>query len=544
MEDSLILNKKEFNSILNTETVFYSFLDKENAFIQKGFLLYLINTDEGYKYLFDAIDNKLSNLKIVYLNNNEIAGKVSIEIACLLSLLEDIEEVNKERLEEIKSKCDLKQLIKDYKDEIYYQIVNNKGTEIRAIRLVELFLSGQSKLEEYFNVFKKIGLSKREVMYLVNSFFKDEEIVKRYVLPKEVIQRYMNLTNYKMIDFESINRISSSKLKGAYIDENLKGHLYKGINENYTDLEKAIYLYIRMCKYLSYDPSYYVNDSRDGVVALYDDPSRLKDIKDDKHNIVCYEFNYMYAKLLEELNIPYESSIRKLRSGGGHANLEFVYGKYIVLADAVTSVFNGDLVNAKINTKLVGLKCLNKCESTVEEFNDILEKVYNDIITEEIENNLSDAEICNLLLIYRKLTNAEKKENVIKRKMDILLSELSHPELKTMDAIGYALKLRNIIFSPKERMINFAITVLKYQNDDVKEPVMIITINETENINISKNNKYYFYVPGNKAKKIKKEVLELLLENNELEYISYAGVEIPGVGGSVKGHDREITNKK
>lgn len=542
--DCIVLSKKEYDKCLNDRELDYSFLGEKKMFIHLGFLLYFINTDDGFSYFKECIKNRVSTLKIGYEENGEVKNIVSIDIVNALKLLKGLSMVNKERLELINQACTLDSLLKDYDNEMYSGVVNNKGIEMKAKTLIKIFLSSASKQEQYFAKLKQFGVSKKEILYLINEFLLEEEIVKRYVFPSSLINRYKRLTNYQIIDFEAINK-RGSKLPDAYISEELKQYLYKDMNPKYNDLQKAIYLYIKMCKYLSYDPSYYTNDTREGYVVAYEDSSRLKDIKDDSHNIVCYEFNYMYAKLLEELNIKYGSHIKKLENGRGHANLEFVYGKYIVLADAVTSVFNGDLVNAKINTTLEGIRCINKSQKTVAEFEKILDEVYQDMIEQDISKSLSDDEIYNLLLIYRKLNDVRDNDNnKIENKLKILFEELTSFELKTMDAMGYLLKLRNVIFTKYEVQEHICVAIVKYHLDDKTIPVAIFTINEKHNIYEANDNKYYWYVAGEKQKEISKERLESLLDNKQLEYISYTNAYIPGLEERENNYDRKVKNKK
>ena len=90
-----------------------------------------------------------------------------------------------------------------------------------------------------------------------------------------------------------------------------------------------------------------------------------------------------------------------------------------------------------------------------------------------------------------------------------------------MDAMGYLLKLRNVIFTKYEVQEHICVAIVKYHLDDKTIPVAIFTINEKHNIYEANDNKYYWYVAGEKQKEISKERLESLLDNKQLEYISY-----------------------
>ena len=62
--------------------------------------------------------------------------------------------------------------------------------------------------------------------------------------------------------------------------------------------------------------------------------------------------------------------------GAGHANLEFRSDKFLVSADSVTSILQGDIMQAKLNQPLVGLKCVNRNQQTQQEFKQSLTKMY------------------------------------------------------------------------------------------------------------------------------------------------------------------------
>ena len=102
----------------------------------------------------------------------------------------------------------------------------------------------------------------------------------------------------------------------------------------------------------------------------------------------------MYAKLLSKLGIHFASSYGKnafgmenpfgeADYGKGHANLEFRAGKFLVSADSVTSILNGDIMQAKLNQRLVGIKCNNRNKKTQQEFQAALTKMYRLIAQQE-----------------------------------------------------------------------------------------------------------------------------------------------------------------
>ena len=72
----------------------------------------------------------------------------------------------------------------------------------------------------------------------------------------------------------------------------------------------------------------------------------------------------------------------------GHANLEFRSDKFLVSADSVTSILQGDIMQAKVNQPLVGLKCINRNQQTQQEFKDSLSKMYQ--LIAQLDKSISE----------------------------------------------------------------------------------------------------------------------------------------------------------
>ena len=81
-------------------------------------------------------------------------------------------------------------------------------------------------------------------------------------------------------------------------------------------------------------------------------PNTIKNISLDSPNVVCYEFNAIYANLLKRLGINYEVKSRSKTYGDGHAYLTFRADDYIVNADSLPSIIGSDLLNAKVGQEL------------------------------------------------------------------------------------------------------------------------------------------------------------------------------------------------
>ena len=300
------------------------------------------------------------------------------------------------------------------------------------------------------------------------------------------------------------------------------------MNPNYSDLEKSIYIYIKLCKYFSYDPVFYASNQRGEIAGFHEDMSRLSKIKSKEDLVVCYEFNTIYAKFLEDLKIEHRINVKSGKSyGRNHANLDFRVGEFIVFADSVTSIIGSDMVNAKLNMPLNGLKCLNKSEKTQEKFQRIVDKVYEDVSKKEEKDKSNDIYFFDLLNLYRTFSLNEKLE--VSEKVKLLLDEVNATNFKTMDALGYMVKLKRIIFNKLELTRNVSMVIAQSKIDRKISPIVIITINDKENIYTSENNKYYCYTPGAKMLEYTKEEIQELFDMGDFSYLDSTRAKVPNI---------------
>lgn len=120
--------------------------------------------------------------------------------------------------------------------------------------------------------------------------------------------------------------------------------------------------------------------------------------------------------MLEALNTSISVSEQGLKWYKDNANLEFRDGKFLVLADAVKSILNGDLTRAKLNQVLNGFVCLSNNSKTQEEFKEKVTKMYELVVKQEKEKlgDKSKLEVersetfDDIVLKYKKMTSIKK----------------------------------------------------------------------------------------------------------------------------------------
>lgn len=279
--------------------------------------------------------------------------------------------------------------------------------------------------------------------------------------------------------------------------------LFSNIPNNLTKLEQAIFLYIKLCKLLTYDELFYVMN--EDAIKYHENINNLKNITLENNKVVCYEFNILYAEVLDRLGIKYQiQDYSKGNSRKGHANLIFKSDDFIVTADSVTSILMGDLTNAKLGYPLVGLTCKNNPQ----EFEKLISKVYQNPVI-ETKNSL--------------LTN---NDNSLFSRFKIIITNVLEKNLALIDAYSYLLILRNSLFNYDEKLSNFRVSLVK--NNKTLKPLMILTLNEYDFENEEDETRYYYF-DSNSLTETSVEEIRTNFLNDTFSYFENDLARIPNI---------------
>jgi len=307
-----------------------------------------------------------------------------------------------------------------------------------------------------------------------------------------------------------------------------------------SNMEKAIYIYIKMCKVLTYDDEYYAVNQEGIIASKHKDISHISNITPNDNKVVCFEFNLIYSKLLSELGINFASDYKNMIGeayGVAHSNLEFRCDKFLIQADSVTSILLGDMTNAKLNQPLKGLKCINKNENTKEEFNKILSKIYNLIVKNERksvkEGNVEYTENFNDLVNEYLYISDSEQQITIDEKISVLLSKLNSKNIKGIDYLSYVIQLRKVLFNEEERKNNIGFTIIRdneaYDFSKTAMASAILTINKKDFMDNPAYNLYYYLNSNTGIIPISKTMLQEKFADKIYEYISEDDPIIPGI---------------
>ena len=434
--------------------------------------------------------------------------------------------------------------LKNYKiifDEIsikYYQIRIDDVLYNFSIRdLLEILFMDDNQYSGYLNNETLINNIKKEYyFYAIREFFKEYHLLTKYIFPLEIITRIENINNNTSIDLQSINQLVTQeglKLDKIIINQELKEEILKDINHFNNNLEKAIYIYIKMCKILTYDEAYFVvkQDERYEVVRKHQDISNIKTITLSNNKVVCHEFNGIYAKLLNELGIITKTEYTGIKSyGKSHPFLIFKYEKFLIKVDSVTSIIYGDIANVKINEFLKGLICLNDNKETVEEFIKILSRVYNRIIEIESSDKNEIIILKNYEDIINKYCQGLKIELNLYEKLSILIKEVNSSKLSGIDALSYLLYLRKILFTKDELDNNIKFVIIRNNEFENKLTSSVVIVANDEDLAVDfYDNEYFIYKIGSEPISIDVVTLKNKFLNNEYQYVMKSISRIPNL---------------
>ena len=401
------------------------------------------------------------------------------------------------------------------------------------------------------------GYKKEVIIYAAFKFFKENKVFEEYIMPINIAQRYREIGTLQKIDLQSINKYlttTDKKYQDVEINEDLEKAILEGMPEDATDLEKAIFIYIKMCKLLTYDEEYFAVNQKGEATEKHKRVEYVSTITLQNNKVVCFEFNMMYAKLLSKLGIHFASSYGKNAFGmknpfgeddygKGHANLEFRAGKFLVSADSVTSILQGDIMQAKLNQKLVGIKCNNRNKKTQQEFQDALTKMYRLIAQQEKgreEVQVEKIETLDELLAEYSQETENIRDVSINERLSILINKVNSTGMVGIDSLSYVLQLRKILFTEEQRKNNIGVTIVRnnepIEDGKIAKASAIITLNPNSFEDTPEQTVYFYYNPNQELVLITKEELQARFDEGTFSYIEEKDPRIPGLteSGGIK----------
>ena len=518
-------------------------------FVSSEFIRRILIDNVYFKYALKYLNGDIDEFKVAYINHGDIIGRIGYtrsEIVLALNIyMKENNIKDEESLLKYQTLCSLiglDALKKKYSNEIIECKIENNDYKINIGKIINFLEKSNYDLKMILddeNVSEIGGIPKMYFIYATLEFLNNNNVVDNYVLPSNMDLNIKDLAN-NYVDVEAINQLLKtedtlySKIK---LQDELINIILKDMPDDLNELAKSIYIYIMLCKTLTYDEEFYALDEEGEVTLKHQDYHRVEEINLKNNRVTCYEFNLIYAKFLDMFGIHFKSeyrgSIDEAGYGLGHANLVYRTGKYIVLADSTEGILEGDIAGSKINNVLTGIRVLNKNHKTKEEFQETMDMVYN--LIKEKDNTKLDS-LDSLVSEYQKKT--DNYHNIdFNTKIEILLSKIKGIKHTGVDAMVYLLHLKKILFNYEEQRFNIKINIVadkRYVNEDQLARLTAI-IRFNENDLEDDNTKYYVFTPNLALSEISFDELKKLFISDELSYLERDINHIPNIErGNVK----------
>ena len=446
--------------------------------------------------------------------------------------LGELQDTEKQRLAEFREITSPQSFVEKIRGTIYETQIDGKKCILPVDNIVRFLSLSPENLKDICitDPDGKIGqLSKTEFAYAASEYLKKNKITENYVFSDNIERRINSLTSGQYIDFSAVNKLLETE-DTLYEKVELNPELHDVILEQMPDglsgLEKAAYIYAKMCTILTYDNKFMAANQEGEAAEKHKSLDYVGQISPDNNEVVCFEFNMIYAKMLDEQGLHFKSEYKNLIGedyGDGHANLEFRDGKFIVRADSVASILGGDIARAKLGLLLTGFECESPNPRTQKEFQDKVSAMYELVQSQERDNDPWNE--------YDSLTeNLHPVE--FDEKKTILLDRLKSTNLRGIDAMSYALQLRKTLFSEQERKDNVSIVVLRnnaVNGDGPKlEAGAVIAMSGSNLDNRDGNTSYYYLSSERELTSLTLEDIKSKLDDGIFEYIERKDPKIPG----------------
>lgn len=530
------------------ELMYKDFLDETHIGI--NLIKFILENDDVFEYTVGLFSGVYKNFSLVVRDENPLYRATSnISKMRLYNGLFEAQEKGMIILDDnVLNKLDIlsSYMTFDYYKEqnmnqVYKIYIEGESYEVKCSDMFE-FIS--LKPWDFSEVITKndelYGMKKEYFLYALNHYFVKNYIKNRYTFNKYQEVNYGAIMHSSYVDIQAINRLldtTDNIYKDVVISEDLRDYVTKGISSDFSLLEKIIYIYIKLCRALTYDAEFYAGRQKGKVAEKHKDIMHIKDITLENNNVVCYEFNAIFSKFLHEYGINYSCShvSNKGEYGQGHINVEFRIGKFLLLADALTSVFTGDLFQAKINYPIKGFICMNINSDTMREFNASLDKVIKYIQEEELDYD--DMSLKELVDEYKSSTD-NIKEIPFKEKLEIAFEKVNNNHFAPMDKYSYIMTLGKILFTLDEQANNIRFEVIKNNGVEGYEamPLGVLSVNEEGFSRDIGATKYYLYDLDRGIVATTIEEIETKFDEGIYEYINPNNdVKIPGLKEEEKG---------
>ena len=374
-----------------------------------------------------------------------------------------------------------------------------------------------------------------EILILFLYFIKKHLSEYNYELPKN-IKENIDFINMKTREFKIRKGIifegKPEYMKNIEINKNFKNYLLSDIPSDFTKIEKAFYIYLKLCNIFTYDII-----SLNGLKSNIDhkDIKRVKELDNNNNVILCYEFIAIYAKILDKLEINYRIN-GKQNYGEGHTNITIEYNNLNIMVEPTRGVIDCDLTNAKIGVLLEGFMFSTEDNEKKNDMDKSIEKVYKYVEEKYGKKYLSQKEMIN--------KNKENLQNndtlTLDNRFELLISKLVNSNLPPIEIIKQLGIIRKSVFEDLDYFDYYLVANKEEMSYPNNIKLSIVLVFNKFGIHSEKENKYYIYNYPKSIEKISLDSLEKLFIDSKIAYIKSHKKEIPGILKECEIQDRQL----
>jgi len=403
-----------------------------------------VDEKKYYKQFFNDLIEK-DNSKFSFIIEDELGRKEyfdykKLDIISAFEWAKDNDKLKNEEIEKfklLKMSSELSAFLDKYKGEKRSINIDGKFVTLPVISFINLLSMEEEEIAKVISKEEFNDLSLNEFVFALDNFLDETKILERFKLPNTYLN---NLSKLKeIVDITYINRCidnDNTYLKKVQVSENFKQELLSDIPSHFDKLEKAYYIYYRMCYLLTYDGEQFARRENKDYEIAHHDFDRIKTIDSRNNKIVCYEFNAIYANMLRELGINYELNGDRMYSLG-HASLTFSVDNYLVNADSTVGLIKSDLSYAKNGMKLLGFTLESENSKTKEEFYRKIETVNKFI---KMQN---DKKYFGTVRELNKFAYSIPSDLDLETKTALFITMSNNSNLPIVDKIPYQIELKN-----------------------------------------------------------------------------------------------------
>lgn len=301
------------------------------------------NFEDG-RYLTQLISNDLLDSFAIFFNAKNVDKEIKDDVASKLS------EENRKNI--------LLHLLELFnKENSWYKPKHNNipFNEVSFLDGVGSILLGEDKIQNMYDVATLITFMDSCEYFKMNNLPELVVYYKRLLSQPNYLEAYDEFFNG--LDQDMINSITSNQTKHSFeINADIKNFVLKDMPSDLTKLEKAIYIYSKLCKILDYDMEYYNDNGNRKFIA----EESISDVDLSNNRVVCYTFSYIYSGLLREIGLDQikEAKINKGEFVNRHASVEYIVDNIAIMADSTHAGAEiGDLTTLKVENRINGLRC-------------------------------------------------------------------------------------------------------------------------------------------------------------------------------------------